>query len=132
MVPFGPGVYAFELSVTENGVPSQPVRVAVTATSSDAGQGIPVARAVGPEAGAVGTSISLDGTASSDPDGHWLRYRWTQVAGPWVALDDPSSSAPSFKPPLPGTYLFELEVDDQKIRSAAVPVAVTVSARGTP
>lgn len=125
VVPFGPGVFVFELAVTESGAPSSPARVTVTATSSVAGQGIPVAVAAAPSTAAVGTSVSLDGTQSSDPDGHWLRYRWTQVAGPWVALDDPTSSTPSFRPQLPGTYSFELQVDDQKIRSAAVSVAVT-------
>jgi sugar lactone lactonase YvrE len=130
VVPFGPGVYAFELTVTENGASSQPARVVVTATSTAAGQGIPVARAVAPAAGVVGTSLSLDGTGSYDPDGHWLRHRWTQLAGPWVALDDPGSSNPSFRPPAPGTYVFELEVDDLKIRSAAAAVRVTVAAPG--
>lgn len=125
VVPFGPGVFAFELRVSENGVPSQAVQVAVTATSSVAGQGIPVAAANAPATAAVGSSVTLDGTQSSDPDGHLLRYRWTQVGGPWVALDDPTSATPSFRPPLSGTYAFELEVDDQSIRSAAVPVAVT-------
>ncbi|HZZ85264.1 MAG TPA: SMP-30/gluconolactonase/LRE family protein [Anaeromyxobacteraceae bacterium] len=129
-VPFAPGVYVFELAVVEGGAPSQPARVTVTATSSTAGQGIPVAVAAGPLASTTGASISLDGTRSRDPDGHRLRYRWTQVAGPWVPLEDSTSSTPSFRPQLPGVYAFELEVDDLAIRSAAAPVSVTVSAPG--
>ncbi len=51
-------------------------------------------------------------------------------AGPWVALDDPTSATPSFVPRQPGTYVFELEVDAQKIRSAAATVSVVVSSEG--
>lgn len=130
IVPFTPGAYVFELSVSEDGVPGAPAQVTVLAVSTLPGQGVPRAVAAGPATAVAGVPIVLDGTASTDPDGHQLSYRWTQVAGPWVALDEPNSATPSFVPPVPGVYRFELEVDDQRIRSAPASVSVTVSSSG--
>ncbi|WP_248344046.1 PKD domain-containing protein [Anaeromyxobacter paludicola] len=128
VVPFSPGAYVFELTVSEGGVPGLPARVALRATSAAAGQGLPVAAAAGPAPALAGTSLSLDGTGSYDPDRHFLRYRWTQTSGPWVLLDDPTSATPSFRPLRPGRYGFELEVDDGRLRSAPAAVTVTVLA----
>ncbi|WP_248344101.1 PKD domain-containing protein [Anaeromyxobacter paludicola] len=125
VVPFYPGVHIFELLVTENGSPGVPVRVEVDASAP--GRGIPQAAVAAPGPATVDQAVTLDGTASRDPDGHALRFRWTQTGGPWVPLDDAASQAPTFRPHQPGTYVFELEVDDYKIRSAPVTATVTVS-----
>ena len=58
---------------------------------------------------------SLDGTASFDDDGDELTYSWTQIEGPDVTLDDPTSPTPSFiYPPGPAHQVltFELMVND--------------------
>lgn len=63
-----------------------------------------------------GTSVTLDGSLSSDPDSDALAYSWTQVGGPPVVLADASTAAPSFTVPwvnAGGASLgFELTVDD--------------------
>ena len=46
----------------------------------------PIANAGPDQKVAVGARVMLDGTASEDPDGDTLRYRWTRVSGPQVGL----------------------------------------------
>ena len=45
------------------------------------------------------TTVTLNGTASSDPSGSSDTYRWTQISGVPVTLSDPTSTTPSFKAP---------------------------------
>jgi hypothetical protein len=60
--------------------------------------------------------VTLDGTASQDPDNDTLIFEWAQLTGPTVTLSDPSSPTPNFTAPLvsPGgeTLGFELTVND--------------------
>jgi hypothetical protein len=62
-------------------------------------------------------SVTLDGSASSDPDGDPLTFEWTQTAGSPVALSDASAVRPTFtapaQPPLgQETLRFRLVVTD--------------------
>ncbi len=123
VVPFGPGSFVFELAVTEGEAPAIPARARFEATSPRHVN--PVAVALAPARGVVQQVVRLDGRPSSGA----RRFRWTQVAGPWVALDDPSSATPAFRPVLPAAYAFELEVDDGAVRSAPARVSVDVLAR---
>lgn len=47
-----------------------------------------------------GSFVSLDGSASFDPDDDAITYRWTQVGGPSVALSGADTAAPAFIAPL--------------------------------
>ena len=124
-VAFVPGWYEFELTVSEAGASSLPVRLGFEARVN--GAAIPVARASGPAGAVAGALVRRDGRASSGA----RRYHWTQVAGPWVSLKA-SQQAPHFVPLAGGTYRFELEVDDGTVRSrpASVTVVVVVDGKG--
>ncbi|MCB9917355.1 MAG: LEPR-XLL domain-containing protein [Planctomycetes bacterium] len=59
--------------------------------------------------------VTLDATASSDPQSQSLSFTWTQVGGPAVTLSDPNAAQPTFTAPESSsdyTLTFEVEVSD--------------------
>jgi MYXO-CTERM domain-containing protein len=75
--------------------------------------------------------VTLDGSGSTDPDGDTLTYLWTQVDGPAVDLDDPTSDTCSFVvfDLAPSTALtFRLVVSDPWVDSAPDDTVVTILA----
>ena len=75
-----------------------------------------------------GSSVSLNASGSSDPDGDTLSYQWTQTAGTSVTLSDATTAEPSFTAPeVSGdeTLTFEVEVNDSQATDTDV-VNVTV------
>ncbi len=119
VVPFAAGWVELELTVIENGVPGVPARVGFEALA--AGKPLPKAVVTGKRFAVAGELVLLDGTRSTGAK----RFRWTQVAGPWVALTA-SAARQTFVPPVAGQYVFELEVDDGAVRSRPQQVSVFV------
>jgi sugar lactone lactonase YvrE len=120
VVAFSPGWYAFEVQATDGAAVSQPARVAFEARAG--GKPIPVAVVTTPAAApAAGQLVFLDGRASKGAS----RFRWTQVAGPWVVAS--GGALATFRARDAGTYAFELEVDDGVVRSAPARIEIHVS-----
>ncbi|UCF03654.1 MAG: hypothetical protein JSV14_08505 [Deltaproteobacteria bacterium] len=63
-----------------------------------------------------GTTVTLDGSNSFDPDDGIESYRWKQIAGPPVSLSDPEAVQPTFLAPNVEpdgvSFTFELTVTD--------------------
>ena len=76
----------------------------------------PVSRAGADQMGIVaGSTVNLDGSTSSDPDGTISTYAWTQTAGDTVVLTGASTATPSFTAPSTNssqTLTFQLTVTD--------------------
>jgi cytochrome c peroxidase len=101
----------------------------------------PVA-AAGPDQNAVtGTTVRVDGSGSTDPDGDAVTYRWNFVAVPMkmqmdgmqmvpvvskVAFSNAALEAPTFVPDIPGIYNIALTVTDGEVRSVDL-MQVTVA-----
>lgn len=70
--------------------------------------------------------VTLDGSASSDPDGDTLSYQWSQMGGPSVTLTGATSTVATFTPTTAGTYSFSLAVNDGDAGNAMDSVVVNV------
>lgn len=121
------GTYAAQLVVQDGCVATPPVLFTLEAADPAAGNVPPNANAGPPQVVRIGTTVTLDGQGSSDPD-HGpqpLTFEWSQVAGP-VTLDlTPSAAAATFVPTVAGQYVFELTVSDgQASDQAHVTVGV--------
>jgi len=91
----------------------------------------PVANAGADQSVDEGTSVTLNGSGSSDPDGDSLTYLWEQTLGTSVTLSNANTATPSFTAPEVGasgeTLTFQLTVKDPGGLSATDTVNVTVN-----
>ncbi|WP_289781779.1 PKD domain-containing protein [Ornithinimicrobium faecis] len=88
----------------------------------------PVADAGPDQDATTGDTVTLDGTASTDPDGDNLTYAWTLTSpnGSTATLSDATAGQPSVIPDLPGDYVASLTVNDGTTDSPADTVTITV------
>jgi hypothetical protein len=125
--PPGPAVLVFTLTVRDDAGGSATDTITITVN------GPPTADA-GPDAEVVeGTTTTLDGADSSDPDGDTLSFSWAQTGGPAVTLTGGTSATPSFTvPTAPAVLTFTLTVDDGRGATATDTVTITARPRFTP
>ncbi len=124
---FAPDVHdelRFSLTVSDGEYESEPAHVRIRVRNH-----APVAMATGPERTAGGETVVLDATASTDFDGDALTYRWAQIGGAPVALDDETSATPAFVAPAGrSTLVFRVTVSDGQDEDEA-DVAIALSNR---
>ena len=89
----------------------------------------PVAQAGADQAVSACAKVTLDGSASQDPDGTISDYQWTQTGGQTVALEGAGTAQASFYAPdvtSNTTLTFQVEIVDQQGLSAVDTCRVTV------
>jgi subtilisin len=87
----------------------------------------PVANAGPDQTKQVNSTVTLDGSGSSDADNDTLTYSWSQISGASVTLSSTTIAKPTFTPAVTGTYGFQLVVNDGVINSSADTVSITVN-----
>ncbi len=105
-----PGDYRIRLIVNDGASDSPAQEVTITVVPHNQQ---PFARAGADQIVAPGTTISVDGSASSDPDGDRLSYSWAVIRPDGVREQSISYKASAdYTPDMTGDYIFELMVRD--------------------
>lgn len=126
--PDRPGAYELSLVVSD-GTLSDDAIIGFSTSNSP-----PVAHAGSAQSVAVGTTVTLDGSGSTDVDGDALTFEWRIASRPASSasqLSDPSVVMPTFNVDVAGTYTFELVVRDPS-NAASPPSVVSVSTVNSP
>lgn len=108
-----------------------PEHLSFTFSADLPGNTAPIADAGVNQEVTAGTVVHLDASASSDADGDALAFAWSVKSipsGSQAVLDDAHHVAPGFLADLPGTYIFDLVVNDGRVDSAVQSVTVTAHA----
>jgi uncharacterized cupredoxin-like copper-binding protein len=91
------------------------------------GNSAPVADA-GPDQTVDAGTVTLDGSASFDPDGDPITYQWDQVAGPPTDISGRTAAKAAFSAKEGMLYSFRLTVKDSLGLAALARTSVTVKA----
>jgi Secretion system C-terminal sorting domain/PKD domain len=129
------GSYSFQLTVTDNNgaVNSDIVIVTVNAAPPAPNQ-LPVANA-GADINITlpANNTTLNGSASSDPDGYITSHAWSKISGPAsYNIGNPSNSITALTNLVQGTYSFRLVVTDNNGAASSDTVQVIVNAAPPP
>lgn len=121
------GTYSAQLTVNDGDADSAIDSVQIVATTLNSA---PVANAGVDQNKNTGSTVTLDGSASTDADGDNLSYLWvltTLPSGSAAVLNDATLASPIFSADLDGSYVAELTVNDGQANSAADSVTITAS-----
>ena len=94
----------------------------------------PISNAGPNQAAITGTTVTLDGSGSSDADGNPLTYLWSFVsipAGSGATLTGPTTVKPTFLADKTGQYVVQLIVNDGVVSSTAAKVTITTTPGNT-
>lgn len=118
------GDYVVELIVNDGFVDSEPDLVIITAPNR-----APQAQINAPLEAAVGETITLDGSASSDPDGDVISFLWSlqAPAGSQAVPVDASAAMTEFTASVAGVYIVSLVVNDGLLDSEVVSASINVT-----
>ena len=119
------GTYVMSLTVNDGTVDSAADTVSITAATANSA---PVASSGPDQNVSTGSTVTLDGSGSSDADSDTLTYSWSITSvpsGSTAALSDETLVNPTFTADLDGSYVLSLTVNDGTVDSTADTVLIT-------
>jgi hypothetical protein len=127
-----PGVYVFQLTVTDDRGATDTTTISVTVAEQINQPPVAVASAAPTSLVLVPgqqLTASLIGKGSTDPDGTIVSYNWSLFAGPTsgAVINNPGSETTLVSFNQAGTYQFRLSVTDNRGASQAATTTVTVT-----
>lgn len=126
------GAYVLALVVSDGMLESRPQYVTVNASSANVA---PVAATGANQQVRPATTVTLDGTASSDRNGDPLSYLWSLVSRPsgsTATLSSRTAARPTFVADIAGLYVASLQVYDGKSYSESVVTTITADTGNAP
>ena len=126
-IPDKDGLYRIQLIVNDSEGDSTPVTIEVIISTPNSA---PIANAGQDQNVNAGTIVTLDGSASSDPDGDALTYHWSFVSvpdGSTANLNNQDKQKSTLIPDKDGKYIIRLIVNDGEIESMPDEVMITAS-----
>ncbi len=123
-----PGDYVAQLIVNDGLVDSAPDTVLIRTANR-----APLAAAGADQAVAVGATVTLDGTASSDPDGQTLTFDWAFVSAPdgtTASIVPTTQGQATFVADRAGDFVVRVTVSDGASGSSTDDLIVHVAAPG--
>jgi len=121
------GTYTAILVVNDGKADSLSSVVVITASAANSA---PVANAGLAQSVRLNDTVTLDGTGSSDANNDFLSYKWTLITKPTgsaAILSTSTSSKPTFRADVAGTFVATLIVNDGKVDSVAAATTVSVA-----
>jgi hypothetical protein len=122
------GTYVLSLQVNDGKVDSSNISyITITAGAANVA---PVANAGVAQTVARFATVTLDATGSTDANNDVLLYRWVLTYRPTdstAALVNPTASRPTFVADKAGVYVATLVVNDGRLDSTQVTIAVTAT-----
>ena len=122
---FGNFIRPKDYTNTKNPVPMDVPRIRYNILTRRVGATPPVADAGPDQIGVRPGVITLNGSGSYDPLGLALTYRWQQIGGPAVTINNPTSAVASFTALEGQTYVFRLTVTNTDGLSSSARTTVS-------
>ncbi|MEN6441922.1 MAG: PKD domain-containing protein, partial [Syntrophobacter sp.] len=117
-----PGAYVAQLIVNDGKLDSTPATVSITSQNSR-----PTANAGPGQTALVGSTVTLDGSKSTDVDGDLLTFKWSLTSKPAesdAAVSDFTEVRPTLVIDKAGAYIAQLIVNDGTVDSTPATVSI--------
>ena len=129
------GTYNTKVTVVDNKGAMTTSNFAVIAVTAGNTNRAPLANAGVDRNVTTGSTVTLNGSGSSDTDHNPLTYSWSFVSRPSgsnTTLSDSTAIKPAFTADVAGSYVIQLVVNDGTVGSAADRVTITAAAATSP